>query len=89
MSDNNWPPSNIDSVLKELDEMAGLLMKKELEALRAKLVKAEKAIGDTQDFLKYLLDGNTQYYHGDYLMANGEHHALELQKELLRLVKET
>jgi len=28
--------------------------------ISAKLDKAEKAIGDTQDFLKYLLDGNTQ-----------------------------
>ena len=32
----------LDDDLKELDEMAGLLMKKELEELRAKLVKAER-----------------------------------------------
>ena len=57
--------------------------------LRAKLDKYKTAIGDTQDFLKYLIAGKSQYYHGDRLMANGMHHALQLREELLRVVKET
>ena len=44
MNDNNWPPSNIDSVLKRLDEASALHMKKEIEELRAKLEKAQAVI---------------------------------------------
>ena len=51
MSDNNWPPSNIDSVLKELDEMAGLRMKKEIETLRARLAKIKEHLLIAKEFI--------------------------------------
>jgi len=44
---SGWPPSNLDSVLKQLDEASALHMKKEIEALRAKIEKAEAVIEAT------------------------------------------
>jgi len=52
---------------------------------RARNEKLELSLTYTLDFLKYLIEGESQYYAGDKLMANGFSHAVELQEELLRL----
>ena len=53
-----------------------------LEAADSRIGVLTTLIGDTQDFLKYLIAGKSQYYHGDKLMANGMHHALELDQHI-------
>lgn len=56
--------------------------------LTARVELLDALIGDTQDFLKHLLAGKSQYYYGDRLMANGESHAKELDQHIKAALKE-
>lgn len=49
--------------------------------------KLRGLVGDTQDFLKHLIAGKSQYYFRDKLMANGMAHAKELRQHIKRTLE--
>jgi len=59
----------------------------ELTRLKAHNEKLTTLIGDTQDFLKHLISGKSQYYYRDKLMANGMRHAEELDERIKEMMK--
>lgn len=89
------PWEDMKQIIIRLADGVAADVKRDIFALRADLARLQaengrlrELIGDTQDFLKILITGDSQYRFGDRIMANGMAHAEELDAHLKQALTE-